>query len=122
MLVAVLHFVRDDEDPAGLVAAYRDALPEGSYLVLSHATADFHPRSGPGEARTSTGQATATLTLRPPRARCWRFFDGFDLVDPGLVQPPLWRPDGPSRRRAGARHVGFYGGVGSGSPAPRAPA
>jgi hypothetical protein len=113
MLVAILHFIRDDEDPAGLVAAYRDALPAGSHLVLSHTTGDFHQLEGDaGEARDvyETKGATATLTLRS-HAEVLRFFDGFDLVDPGLVQPPLWRPDGPVPSEQELARVGFYGGV-----------
>ncbi|WP_329454031.1 SAM-dependent methyltransferase [Streptomyces sp. NBC_01497] len=114
MLVAVLHFIRDDEDPAGLVAAYRDALPAGSHLVLSHTTGDFHRLDGDaGEARDVYRDrgATATLTLRS-HDQVLGFFDGFELVEPGLVQPPLWRPDGPVPTERDMAHVGFYGGVG----------
>ncbi|SEG92291.1 S-adenosyl methyltransferase [Actinacidiphila yanglinensis] len=114
MLVAILHFIRDDEDPAGLVAAYRDALPAGSHLVLSHTTGDFHQLDGDaGEARDVYRDkgATATLTLRS-HDQVRGFFDGFELVEPGLVQPPLWRPDGPVPTDEELAHVGFYGGVG----------
>jgi hypothetical protein len=114
MLVAILHFIRDDEDPAGLVAAYRDALPAGSRLVLSHTTGDFHELEGDaGEARDVYRDkgATATLTLRS-REQVLGFFDGFDLVQPGLVQPPLWRPDGPVPGEQELARTGFYAGVG----------
>ncbi|UWE11407.1 SAM-dependent methyltransferase [Actinacidiphila bryophytorum] len=114
MLVALLHFVKDDEDPAGLVAAYRDALPAGSYLVLSHTTGDFHQLDGDaGQARDvyQDRGATATLTLRS-HAEVLDFFDGFDLLEPGLVQPPAWRPDGPPPKPADLANVGFYAGVG----------
>jgi hypothetical protein len=114
MLVAVLHFVRDEEDPAGLVAAYRDALPAGSHLVLSHTTRDFHTKDGrAGQAVDVYRQskATATVTVRS-HAEVLRLFDGFDLVEPGLVQPPLWRPDGPAPTKQELSRIGFYGGVG----------
>ncbi|MFG1807549.1 SAM-dependent methyltransferase [Streptomyces sp. NPDC049040] len=114
MLVAILHFIRDDEDPAGLVAAYRDALPAGSRMVLSHATADFHPpETGSGDAIDVYRQskATATFNLRTG-AEVLGLFDGFELVDPGLVQLPLWRPDGPAPTEQERSHVGIYGGVG----------
>jgi S-adenosyl methyltransferase len=114
MLVAILHFIRDDEDPAGLVAAYRDALPKGSHLILSHATHDFHPpETGSEDANDVYRQskATATVTVRP-HAQVLRFFDGFDVVDPGLVQPPLWRPDGREPTARELSHISFYGGVG----------
>jgi hypothetical protein len=108
MLVAVLHFIKDEEDPAGIVAALRDALPAGSHLVLSHATADFHAGSLP-EVFKIYSKATATLNTRP-RDEIAGYFDGFELLEPGLVQVPLWRPE---RQPApqDVRRVGFYGGV-----------
>jgi hypothetical protein len=114
MLVAILHFIRDDEDPAGLVAAYRDALPAGSRMVLSHATADFHPPETGSEDAIDVyrqSKATATFNLRT-RAEVLGLFDGYELVDPGLVQLPLWRPDGPEPTEQDLAGVGIYGGVG----------
>ncbi|KAA0932310.1 MULTISPECIES: SAM-dependent methyltransferase [Streptomyces] len=105
LLVAVVHFLTDAEKPEQVVATLRDALPAGSFLVLSHATDDFADRD---DARAVYNKATARLTLRP-RAGIERFFDGFDLVEPGLVQVPFWRPDGPPPARSG--EIGFYGGV-----------
>ncbi|MGW1160438.1 SAM-dependent methyltransferase [Streptomyces sp. NPDC002513] len=105
LLVAVLHFLTDEERPEQVVATLRDALPAGSFLVLSHATDDFADRS---EAQAVYNKATATLNLRS-RAEVERFFDGFDLVEPGLAQVPFWRPDTPVPARSG--EIGFYGGV-----------
>jgi hypothetical protein len=109
LLVAVLHFVTDDEDPAALVAELAAALPSGSFLVLSHATTDFHPDGIPGVMRVYEN-ATATLNCRP-HAAVSHYFDGFELLDPGLVQVPLWRPDGPVMPPEDLARVGFYGGV-----------
>ncbi len=108
LLVAVLHFIKDEEDPAGIVARLRDAMAPGSYLVISHATADFHPQVA-AKITDVYQQASAPLVLRS-RSQIERFFDGFDLVAPGLVEPASWRPDGegPPSPSAG----GFYGGVG----------
>jgi hypothetical protein len=114
MLVAILHFIRDDEDPAALAAAYRDALPAGSHLILSHATMDFHQANPHAEEARDVyrdKKATATLNLRP-HAQVRGFFGDFELVAPGLVQAPLWRPDGPSPTDEELAKVGFYGGVG----------
>ena len=114
MLMAIVHFVRDDEDPTSLVAAYRDALPAGSFLVLSHGTQDFHQMDAEtNEARDvyRNKGATATLNLRS-YDEVLRFFDGFDLAEPGLVRGPLWRPDGPLPTDQELSHVGIYGGVG----------
>ena len=105
LLVAVLHFLTDAERPGEVVATLRDALPAGSYLVLSHATDDFADRS---EAQAVYRKATATLSLRS-RARIERFFDGFDLIEPGVAQVPFWRPDAPLPLRS--EEIGFYGGV-----------
>ncbi|MEU2424367.1 SAM-dependent methyltransferase [Streptomyces sp. NPDC007851] len=104
-LVAILHFVRDDEEPERIVATLRDALPAGSFLVLSHATADFADRS---DAQAVYNNATATMNLRS-RDRIERFFEGFDLVEPGLTQVPFWRPD--TTPPAGSEQIGFYGAV-----------
>ncbi|MGV9566905.1 SAM-dependent methyltransferase [Streptomyces sp. NPDC003480] len=105
LLVAVLHFLTDAEQPERVVATLRDALPAGSFLVLSHATDDFADRS---EAQAVYNKATATLNLRS-RAEVERFFDGLELVEPGLAQVPFWRPDTPPPARSG--EIGFYGGV-----------
>ena len=64
LLVAILHFIAEGEDSAGIVAKLRDALPSGSYLTLSHGTADFHSPGVAGEAATAYEHATAPLVLR----------------------------------------------------------
>lgn len=110
LLVAVLHFITDAEDPATIVATLRDALPDGSYLVLSHATADFHGGSFP-EVSKIYNKATATMNVRPHK-EIEPFFDGFTLLEPGLVQVPLWRPDAPLPEPAELSRIGLYGGVG----------
>ena len=107
LLVAILHFITDAENPAGIVATLRDALPEGSYLALSHGTGDFHPPGTEGRAASAYQNATAPLVLRT-LDQVLAFFDGFELVEPGLVQAPLWRPDGKPPRPEGAgedRHL-----------------
>ncbi|MFG2477809.1 SAM-dependent methyltransferase [Streptomyces fagopyri] len=106
LLVAVVHFLTNADNPEQVVATLRDALPAGSFLVLSHATGDFADRS---DAQAVYNKATASLNLRG-RAAVERFFDGFELVEPGLAQVPFWRPDGPPPARSG--EIGFYGGVG----------
>ena len=116
LLVAILHFVKDEEDPAGIVASLRDALPEGSYLVLSHGTQDFHPPGGADSAAAGYKNATAPLVLRT-HEQVSAFFDGFDLLEPGLVQAPLWRPYGRRPRPRELERIGIYAGVGRKAPA-----
>ncbi|WP_324787262.1 SAM-dependent methyltransferase [Streptomyces sp. H51] len=106
LLVAVVHFLTDAEEPDRIVATLCEALPAGSYLVLSHVTGDFADRTA---AQAVYTKATATLNLRP-RAEVERFFDGFELVEPGLAQIPFWRPDTPPPPRS--EEIGFYAGVG----------
>jgi hypothetical protein len=108
LLVAVLHFIRDSEDPERIVSQLKDAMPTGSYLAISHGTQDFSPERAAAAVR-GYEQATAPFVLRP-RERVEGFFDGLRLVDPGVVQLPFWRPDGEAG--AGASRIWLYAGVG----------
>lgn len=105
LLVAIVHFLTDADRPEEILATLRDALPSGSCLVLSHATGDFADRTA---AQAVYNKATAGLNLRS-RAQVERFFDGFDLIEPGLAQAPFWRPD--TTPPPGSELIGFYGGV-----------
>ena len=108
LLVAVLHFIRDEEQPERIVETLKGAVPSGSYLAISHGTQDFSP----GRATAAVhgyDQATAPFVLRS-RSQVQRFFGGLDMVEPGLVPLPFWRPDGdiegdPSK-------IWLYAGVG----------
>jgi hypothetical protein len=108
LLVAVLHFVRESEDPQGIVRRLRDALPAGSYLVVSHGTQDFSPARAT-EAVSGYDDAAAPFVLRT-KGQVEGFFDGLRLVEPGLVQLPYWRPD--SSVGADAAKIWLYAGVG----------
>jgi len=108
LLVAVLHFISDDDDPPTIVAAIRDALPPGSYLVLSHVSGDIR-RESAANAAVHYKKVTSSATLRG-REEILRFFTGLELVEPGVVQVPYWRPDEPEP--ADASKVWILGGVG----------
>jgi SAM-dependent methyltransferase len=95
LLVMVLHFIADADDPWQLVAALRDALAPGSYLVLAHATSEARPVVAQA-AETVYNRSAATNIHMRSRADILRFFDGFELLDPGLVYIPQWRPDSPA--------------------------
>ncbi|MFD7630944.1 SAM-dependent methyltransferase [Streptomyces sp. NPDC059851] len=95
LLVAVLHFLEDADDPYAAVAELRDALPSGSLLVLTHASYEGLPLP----EDTASGMVDVYRDIRSPlamrsREQVLRFFDGFELVDPGLVSMPNWQPDG----------------------------
>jgi hypothetical protein len=95
LLVMVLHFIADADDPWQIVATLRDALPSGSYLVLAHAASDSRPAVAQA-AETVYNRSVSTDIHMRPRADIMRFFDGFELLDPGLVYIPQWRPDSPA--------------------------
>lgn len=107
LLVAVLHFIRDSEQPDQIVTALKDAMAPGSYLVISHGTADFNPERAQAAVRFYE-QATAPFVLRT-RQHVTRFFDGLELIEPGLVQLPQWRPDGP--HTTDPANIWLYAGV-----------
>jgi SAM-dependent methyltransferase len=92
ILVAVLHFVSDEDDPAGIVTAFRDALAPGSYLVLSHVSNDnLADKSVAGHVKKLYENSSEQVTARGA-GEIARFFDGFDLLEPGLVPTVEWRP------------------------------
>ena len=87
MLAAILHFIPDEEDPYGIVARLVDALPEGSYLVLSHATNDF---LSPEEVAEIVAGRFGAFFARS-ETEFARYFEGFELVPPGIVSVAQWR-------------------------------
>jgi SAM-dependent methyltransferase len=93
MLMCVLHCLWDKEDPWGVVRQFRDAVAPGSYLALSHMTREAHPEAAEGLFRISQDLHWNTPLISRDRADIARFFDGFTLVEPGLVPPVQWRPD-----------------------------
>jgi hypothetical protein len=95
LLVAVLQFLADADDPWRTVAMLRDALAPGSYLVVCHGTDEGRATTALAAGKVYNGSVGTEIHMRP-RADILRFFDGFDLVDPGLVFIPQWRPDSPA--------------------------
>jgi len=107
LLLGVLHLVQDAEGPYELVATLMDALPSGSYLVISHPASDIHP--GQAEAQRRYNERVSTPQTLRTRAEVSRFFEGLDLVPPGLVYVHTWRP-GPDDI-VPPNGVSAYGGV-----------
>jgi SAM-dependent methyltransferase len=110
LMVAVLHFVPDEDDPARAVATVRDRLAPGSHVVISHASAEGRPEYA--ETHRELYRRTSTPMTMRSRAEIARFFDGFDLVEPGLVWLPLWRPEDPSRAEDRPERTTGFAGVG----------
>ena len=111
LLVAVLHFLADADGPEQILATLRDALPPGSYLVVSHACSDPRPDLL-SSFETAYKSRIATRGRARTRAEITRFFDGFTLIDPGLVWAPQWRPDRPQDVPEDPEKYWFLSGVG----------
>ena len=95
MLVAVLMYFRDTDDPNPfeMVATVMEPMPSGSYLAVTHPTPDFNPEE---TAQAVAAAEAAGITLVPRgQAEVARFFSGLDVVDPGVTPVLSWRPDEP---------------------------
>ena len=110
LLIAVMHFIPDEDDPWALAARLLAALPSGSYLALSHLTGDFDPAAWAGVVAVYRRSGVTMQVRRKPDVE--RFFAGLDLIGPGVVSLPHWRPD-PSDigRPPSDAAVSVYGGV-----------
>jgi hypothetical protein len=108
MLIAVLHCVGDDDNPAAIVGGLMDAVSPGSLLALSHPASDIDGKPGAEAVRRYNARAADAATLRSlPEVTA--FFDGLALVEPGVVRVPDWRPDSDLEA---ARRSNLWGGVG----------
>ncbi|MBV9600952.1 MAG: SAM-dependent methyltransferase [Chloroflexi bacterium] len=92
ILAFVLHFVIDDEQAVAVVRRLRDALPSGSYVVISHGTAERMPPDIFKQLVRLYRSTSQPVRIRS-RHEIEPFFDGVELVEPGLVYVPLWRPE-----------------------------
>ncbi|MFF6785312.1 SAM-dependent methyltransferase [Streptomyces sp. NPDC012510] len=94
LLVAILHFVEDTDDPYGAVAELRDALAPGSVLVVSHACVEGIPLPQErAEGAMDVYKGIRNPLIMRSRDEVARFFEGYDMVEPGVVPMAKWRPD-----------------------------
>ncbi|MEU7480355.1 SAM-dependent methyltransferase [Lentzea sp. NPDC042327] len=108
LAVGVFHFVPPEADPRAVVATYRDAVPEGSYLAFSQFTQDLQPAEMAGIVEV---MKKSQNPMHPrTRGEVEAFFDGFELVEPGIVPLPLWRPEGTNTEDPDK--AGIYAAVG----------
>lgn len=92
LFIAALHCLTDEDDPVGVVTRFREAMAPGSYLVVSHVSIQDHVEAAQqGAAVYQQSRSTAQMTLRS-REQILAFFDGFEVLEPGLVNLPDWRP------------------------------
>jgi hypothetical protein len=111
LLNAVLQFIPDDADPDKIVTMLADAMPPGSFLVLSHPASDLgsEPRPDPG---SPLGRLLAGPVTRRSHDQVRRFFTGLGLLPPGVVRLPQWRPDRADPLADPASGPQLWGGVG----------
>ena len=95
LMVAVLHFIPDHDDPGAVIAAYRTRMASGSYLALSHASRDGQPAEldAAVDAAARAYDDTGTGLVFRTSTQLAQLMDGFSLVAPGIVQVPNWRPE-----------------------------
>lgn len=109
MLVAVLHFLAEEDKPETVISTLLDALPSGSYLAASHVTMEHDP-VGVGGGQRAYREAGLSMTVRDADEFAPLAFPGLDLVPPGVVLVSEWRPDSSAPRPTPAE-VSIYGGV-----------
>jgi hypothetical protein len=91
LLVAIMHFITDQDGPYEIVGRLLEALPVGSYLAMSHVTGDFDPQAW-AEVTAVYARNGMALKVRS-KSEIERFFTGLDLVEPGVISVPRWRRD-----------------------------
>jgi hypothetical protein len=108
ILNAVIHHVLDEEDPYGIVGRYQELLAPGSYLLLTH----FSNSSQEARALEEVLLRTLGRGQLRSRAEITRFFDGLDIVEPGVTYLPEWHPDEPVPATYGISELLYIGGLG----------
>ncbi|GDY31704.1 SAM-dependent methyltransferase [Gandjariella thermophila] len=110
LMVGVLHFVPDSRDPGAILARYRERLAAGSYLAVSHFTADTRPAEM--AAMVEVMKRSKDPIYPRSRAEFTALFDGFELVEPGVVSTAQWRPTSHGDLGHGPGREQIYAGVG----------
>ncbi|WP_051366519.1 SAM-dependent methyltransferase [Hamadaea tsunoensis] len=93
MLLGIMNFVVDDDEAYAIVRKLVDAVPAGSYLVLSHPTKEVHAEAVEQAMQMWNSSGSAPICSRTPE-QIARFFDGLEILEPGIVTASQWRPDG----------------------------
>jgi hypothetical protein len=108
VLMAILHLIGDGDDPYGTVAKLIGAVPPGSYLAMSHIASDIEPEAL-GKAKERVSRLALVEQTYRTHAEVMQFFDGLEMVEPGLVRVQEWRPGSEIEAKSPAA---LWGGVG----------
>ncbi|MDJ1131699.1 SAM-dependent methyltransferase [Streptomyces iconiensis] len=108
LVIGILHFIHPDDDDHGLIQRLLDPLPPGSYLAATIGTADFAPEEV-GRVAERYAEEGMPMALRT-QAEAATFFDGLELVDPGVVQVHKWRPE-PDDEQVNDADIAMYGAL-----------
>ncbi|MGI9002723.1 MAG: SAM-dependent methyltransferase [Pseudonocardia sp.] len=111
MMVSVLHFMDDDQHPATFIAEYLHATAPGSYLAISHASANGRQDVGEAQKLYNQPRSPSPVRLRS-REEVTALFGDLTLVEPGVVRAPQWRPDAPGDIPADVEAYPLFAGVG----------
>ncbi len=109
ILIGILHFIPDADDPYQVVARLMDAVPSGGYLVIAHAASDIAPEASAEAALRYNAMSSATITMRTSE-QVTRFFDGLEMVPPGMIPMSEWGL--PNQIDANASGLIGYCGIG----------
>lgn len=109
LAITIGHYILDEQDPNGVFAAYRDTLPAGSYLALTHFTNDFAVVRG--DELTEAMKKSQNNVQARTRSDILPFFGDFELVEPGLVTTSQWRPERADDDATTWENDGLYAGV-----------
>ncbi len=108
-VIAIVHFVLDEDDAVGIVRRLLEPLPSGSYLAMSIGTAEFAPEE---VGRVAREYAARNMPMRlRTHAEAEEFFEGLELVEPGITQVHKWHPDGTSTEPIRDEDIAMYGAV-----------
>ncbi|KAA0942237.1 SAM-dependent methyltransferase [Streptomyces apricus] len=108
-VIAIVHFVLDEDDAVGIVRRLLDPLPPGSYLAMTIGTAEFAPEEVGRVAREYAARGMP-MRLRT-MSEAEEFFEGLDLVEPGIVQVHKWCPDGTGEAGVRDEDIAMYGAI-----------
>ena len=108
MLLGILHMIPEQDDPRAIVTTLMRAMPPGSFLAVSHPASDIDAAAGAEASRRYNAQAAESATFRS-HTEVLALFEGLDLVEPGLVPVPQWRPRSEIEAKTPSN---LWGGVG----------